>query len=133
MPAFRIVTAASPACRREYAASCPWSACPRQNRAGRYAPPFFGAFDALTIDDTGRGAGFAFQFPAAFEVQRVMDAIQRAVIPPVAEITIQRAFWRQVFGNVTPLASRAQHIHHAVENFPHIDFALAPAMLRGWY
>src|ERR1035437_4830742 len=60
----------------------------------------------------------------------MMDAIQYAVTAPVAEISINRAFGRQVLGDVTPLASRAQHVHDAVENFPHVDFALASAAFR---
>src|SRR5664279_5389956 len=59
-----------------------------------------------------------------------MDTIQHAVVSPVAKITIDRAFGRQVLGDVTPLASRAQHVHDAVENFSHVDFALAPATFR---
>ena len=35
------------------------------------------AFHTLTVDDAGRGAGFARGFLAALEVERMMDAIQR--------------------------------------------------------
>ena len=31
------------------------------------------------------------------------------------------------FGNITPLASRAQHIHEAVHDFPRLNGALASA------
>jgi len=37
------------------------------------------------------------------------------------------ALRRQVFGNITPLASRAQHIHEAVHDFPRLNGALASA------
>ena len=56
-----------------------------------------------------------------------MNAIQRAVPVPKVEITKQRALRRQVFGNITPLASRAQHIHEAVHDFPRLNGALASA------
>src|ERR1700682_5468087 len=103
----------------------PLISLPASKPCGSICAPFFSAFDALTINDARRGASFTFEFLAAFEVQHVMDAIQRTVIPPVAEITIHRAFGGQVFGDVTPLASRAQHIHDAVQNFAHVNFALA--------
>ena len=58
-----------------------------------------------------------------------MNAIQRAVPGPKVEITKQRALRRQVFGNITPLASCAQHIHEAVHDFPRLNGALASAAL----
>ena len=45
-------------------------------------PPFFCAFHALAVDDAGGGACFAFRLFATFDVERVMDAIQRAVPVP---------------------------------------------------
>src|SRR5262249_40886081 len=42
-----------------------------------------------------------------------------------AEIAVDRAARRQVFRNVAPLASGAQHIHHAVNYLAHVDSALA--------
>src|SRR5712691_12989124 len=108
----------------------PLISLPASKPCGSMQAPLFGAFDALAVDDAGGGAGFAFKLLPARDVQRVMDAIQHAVISPVADIAIERAFGRQVLGDVTPLASRAQHVHDAVENFPHVDFALAPATFR---
>ena len=58
--------------------TCP-SACRHRSRGCRCEPPFFSAFHTLTVDDAGRGAGFARGFLAALEVERMMDAIQRAV------------------------------------------------------
>src|SRR5665647_3073303 len=103
---------------------------PASKPRGSMQAPLFGAFDTLTIYDRSGGAGFAFNVLATRDVQRMMDAIQYAVTAPVAEISINRAFGWQVLGDVTPLASRAQHVHDAVENFPHVDFALAPATFR---
>ena len=61
-------------------------------------PPFSALLTRLAINDARRGAGFTFEVRAAFEVQHVMDAIQRTVIPPVAEITIHRAFGGRSLG-----------------------------------
>ena len=61
-----------------------------------------------------------------------MNAIQRAIPVPKVEITKQRAFRRQVFGNITPLASRAQNIHDAVHDFPRINRALPSAAFGRW-
>ena len=95
--------------------------------AGQSAPPFFGAFHALTIDDAGGGTGFRSAFSRHCTIERVMNAIQRAVITPRSKIIVHRAAWRQVFGNIAPLASCAQHIHDAVKNSPQIN---APLRLR---
>jgi len=89
--------------------------------------PFFRAFHALAIDDASRWARFTIHVFATLHVERVMNAIQRAVPVPKVEITKQRALRRQVFGNITPLASRAQHIHEAVHDFPRLNGALASA------
>ena len=59
------------------------------------SPPFFSAFHTLTVDDAGRGAGFARGFLAALEVERMMDAIQRAVPVPQAEVIMHGASGRQ--------------------------------------
>ena len=52
---------------------------PASKPCGSIRLPFLGAFDALPINDTSGGTGFAFEFLAALQIQRVMDAIQRTV------------------------------------------------------
>src|SRR5208283_4248860 len=54
-----------------------------------------------------------------------MDSIQHAINAPIAKVTIDGAAWRQILGKITPLASRAQHVHHGVERLSHV--CLAPA------
>jgi hypothetical protein len=85
----------------------------------------------LAINDARRGAGFTFEFLAAIEVRHVLDAIQRTVIPPIAEMTKHRAFGGQVFGDVTPPASRAQHIDDAVQNLRMSTSRLRPPRFAG--
>jgi len=62
-----------------------------------------GALDALTVDDGGGGTGFAFRAFAAFDIERVMNAIKNAAAP-----------------RSTPLTTRAQDAHQAVQHRTHI-------------
>ena len=54
-------------------------------------PPFFGALHALAIDDAGGGTGLSFRLIAAFNLERLMNAIQRAVAMPPNEVFMHRA------------------------------------------
>src|SRR5271166_3048131 len=91
---------------------------------------FFCASHALAVDNGGGRAGLAFGLLATLFVERVMDAVQRAVQAPIAKITIDSAARRQVLGKVTPLASRAQHVHDAVERLSHVGLASAASPPR---
>src|SRR5271166_4075254 len=117
--------------RRGYGASCPGSFSPHRSRSGRCNAPFFSALHALAVDDAGRWAGLAPHRLAALHIERVMDAFERSVPCPQIEIVEQRAARRQILRHVTPLATRAQNVHQAVDNFAQIDRALAPAAF-GW-
>ena len=88
-------------------------------------PPFFCAFHALAINDACRRAGLSFHRFAAFDVQRMVDPIQRPVIIPKVKILKQRAAWRQVLGYRPPLAAGAQDVHQTVYHFTDIDAPLA--------
>src|SRR5580692_603340 len=59
----------------------------------------------------------------------MMDLLQRAVPAPQTEVAVHRTAWRQIFGDITPLAAGAQHIHHAVDDLAHVHRALAAAAL----
>ena len=50
-----------------------------------------------------------------------MDAIERAVPAPQAEVIVHGASGRQVLGRRAPLAAGAQQVHHAVEHLADID------------
>jgi hypothetical protein len=63
------------------------------------------AFHALAIDDGSGGAGFAFALLSTPHVQRVMNAIERAIVAPHIEVVEQRAARRQVFRH-RPAGSR---------------------------
>src|SRR3981081_2521948 len=104
---------------------------PHRSHAGQSTPPFFRALDALTVDDGGARAGVsAGQLPALY-IERVMDAIERAVPSPQVKIVVHRAARRQVLRDRSPLATGAQHIHQAIDHLAHIARALVAASL-GW-
>jgi len=95
----------------------------------RSTPPFFGALDALAIDDGGRRAGRAAGAFAQLDVERVMDAQQCPVPVPQLEIIVQRRLGWEVLRQRPPLAPGGQQIEDRVQHLAHIDRALAPAAL----
>src|ERR1700751_3226323 len=72
--------------------------------------PLFSALHALAVDDASGGAGLSLRLLAAFDVQCMMDPIQRAVAKPPRKIVMQRAARRKVFWDVPPLAAGAQYV-----------------------
>ena len=99
-------------------ASKPWRRC---------EPPFFSAFHTLTVDDAGRGAGFARGFLAALEVER--DGCDPACRPSAGEVIMHGASGRQILGQRAPLAAGAQNVHHAVDHLADSDAPFAAAGL----
>ena len=95
--------------------------------------PFFGAFHALAIDDTGGGTGLPADLLSTLHIKGVMDLAQRPVVLPTLEIPVHGAPGRRVLGDIAPLVSSAQHIHHAVQHFANVDFPPSPTPFRGRY
>ena len=108
----------------------PLISLPASKPCGSMRPPFFGALDALTIDDASGGASFSFRLLAAFDVERVMNAIEHAVAVPPNEVVVDRAARRKILRKVAPLAAGAQDVHHSVHHRAHVLLALAAARLR---
>ena len=61
-------------------------------------PPFFSTLHALAVNDRRRRTGFAPDLFTAFHIERVMNALQRAVPFPLIKIIMQCAARRQVLG-----------------------------------
>ena len=59
-----------------------------------------------------------------------MDAVQRPVVIPAAEIIVHRAAGRQVFRQRRPLTAGAQDVHYPVHHCPHIDRSLVATLRR---
>ncbi len=97
----------------------------------RCSAPFFRALDALAVDDCRRRAGLAASVLTAEDVQRMVDAVERPIIVPAAEIVVHRAPRWQVLGQRAPLTAGREDIHHPVHHCPHIDLPLVAAALGG--
>src|ERR1700687_2572293 len=94
-------------------------------------PPFFSAFYTLAVDDACRRAGLSLDRLSALDVERMMNTIQRPIVMPQAEVVVHRTARRQVLRKVTPLASRAQHVHHAIHHRAYVNTSLpTPALAR---
>src|ERR1700730_17543319 len=66
----------------------PLSSCQHHSRSDRCGAPFFRALHALAVDDAGRRARFTIHGFATLHVERVMNAIQRAVPVPKEDTQI---------------------------------------------
>src|SRR4051812_22923746 len=103
----------------------------RRSPTDRCGPPLFRALDALTVDDRGGRAGLSLGQLPTLDVKRVMDAIQRAVGVPAAEVVVHRAAGRQVLRQRCPRAAGAQDIHKPVDNLPLDNSTLMATALGG--
>ena len=63
------------------------------------------------------------------DVERVVDALQRAVPVPQHEVVMRRALRRQVLRQRLPLAAGRQHVEDRVQNLAHIHVARPAAAL----
>src|SRR5271165_3277984 len=70
----------------------------------RCAPPFFRALDALAVDDRGGRARLASGGFPALDVERLVDALERAVPTPKVEVIVEGRARRQILRDGAPLA-----------------------------
>src|SRR5208283_2742875 len=70
----------------------------------------FGAFDALGIDDRCGRTGLTRGSLAAFDVEGVVDAIQRSIPAPAIEVVVYCAARGQILGDRAPLAAGAEDV-----------------------
>src|SRR5829696_6589412 len=112
-------------------ASCPWPSCLHRSPTDRRASPFSRALHALAVDDGhGRARLFA-RLLAHLDEEGMVQARERAVPGPQAEIVMHRALRRQILGQGAPLAARCQHIEDPVQHLAHIHPTPAAAALGG--
>lgn len=95
------------------------------------APPFFRALNALAVDDGGGGRSLALRAFAAFDVEGVEDAVERAVSTPQTEISMQRRTGRQIFRDCSPLTTGTENIHEPVDDLALVHPAPFAAALGG--
>ena len=103
---------------------------PRHSPEDREAP-FFGAFDAVAVDDGGGWSGLSRGLFATRQVKRFADAVERAIPTPEVEIIKHRALGRKILRKRSPLATCAQNIHKPMNDLAHHYSALAAAAFAG--
>jgi len=86
-------------------------------------------FGALTVDDRGGWARFPALALARGDIERMVDALQRAVPIPQHEVRMRCTLRRQVLRQRLPLATRREHIEDCVENLANIHLAPTAATL----
>src|ERR1700733_6354 len=67
-----------------------------------------------------------------FDVEHVMNALERFVPTPTVEKVIDRAARCQVLWDGTPLATGAEEIHQSVDHFAQVGRAFVAARLGRW-
>src|SRR5271157_2075120 len=82
--------------------------CPHHTRVDRCRPPSFRTLHALAVDHAGGRAGLPAERLAALHIERVVDLFDRPVVIPAGEVVVHRAPWRQILGDVAPLAPGAE-------------------------
>ena len=91
--------------------------------------PLFRALDALAVNDRGGRARLASGGFATLHVERVVDAIERAVPIPAIEVIVKRRTRRQVLRDGAPLAASAEDVHQAVDDLALMDMTSVAAAL----
>jgi hypothetical protein len=78
---------------------------------------------ALAVDDRSRRARLASLALAGLEIERVMDALQRAAPIPQHEVGMRGAFRWQILRQRLPLAAGREHIEDRVQNLADVHLA----------
>ena len=94
------------------------------------SPAFFCAPHALAINDGDDWTRLALAALAAFDIERMMHSIQRAVEAPQIQVIEKGAAWRKILGNRPPLASRVHNRHDPIHDLTDVDPALVAS--RCW-
>ena len=89
----------------------------------------FRTLDALSVDDCSGRTGLPWGLLSAFDVERVMNSLQRAIPTPAVEVVIHRAACRQILKDRTPLTAGAEDVHQPVHHLAEVDRALGSARL----
>ena len=81
---------------------------------------FFGAFNALAVDDAGGRTRWPIDQLATLLVKFIVNSQQCPVVLPALEVVEQAASRRQVSGDIAPLAPGAQNIQKAIHHLAFI-------------
>jgi hypothetical protein len=91
----------------------------------------FRGFDALAVDDTATGRGFATLDFAQVHNQHHVDRIKQTRITPGVEIAPHSRHRRKAFWQHPPRTTARRNIEQRVHNFAHIGRARPPPALGG--
>src|SRR5690606_22933126 len=80
----------------------------------------------LTVDTGARAGRIRFFSSADFPTQGVMNPFPSAVLLPLLVIAAHGAFRREVFRQITPLATGAKNVEHGIHDGPHLRRARPP-------
>lgn len=94
-------------------------------------PPFFRAFHALTVDNTGAGTRLPLSLLPT-PLQCGMNLPQGAVRLPALKVIKDRTSGWKVRRNRAPLTPGTQHIQQAIEHCADVHGPLASSPSRGW-
>ena len=86
--------------------------------------------DTPSVEHGGGRIGLSTGLFTAFDVERMMEPLQRPVVAPAIEVVVDRAAWWKVFGDGPPLTARAKNVHHPIDDFAQVDRALVATRLR---
>ena len=104
---------------------------PASKPCGSSEAPFLRSLGALAVDHRRRWARLA-PFPVAYRhIERVVDALERAVPVPQHEVVMCRRLRRQVLGQRRPLAARPKNIEDPVEHLADVHVARPTAAPAG--
>ena len=104
---------------------------PASKPCGSSEAPLLRSLGALAVDHRRRWARLA-PFPVAYRhIERVVDALERAVPVPQHEVVMCRRLRRQVLGQRRPLAARPKNIEDPVEHLADVHVARPTAAPAG--
>jgi hypothetical protein len=102
---------------------------PASSPAGQARGPLLRSPGALAVDNRGTGARLASFALAGGDIERMMEALQRAVPIPQREVVMRRALRRQVLRHSLPLTAGREHVEDRVQDLADVRIARSPAAL----
>ena len=99
---------------------------------GSMRAPFFGAFDALAVDNGGGRRWVPAHQRAHLRMECVVQPRERAVRLPLDEVAMDRRLGRKILGQLPPLATRREHVQDAVEDTAPVCGGVPSPDTRRW-
>ena len=94
-------------------------------------PPFFGAFDALAVDDTKARRRVSTCEFSGHRVEGVVHAREHAIAVPADEVVVHDALGGKILRQLAPLAPGRQHVEDRVQHHARFWNRMTPRLPRG--